>query len=302
MNETLVCRKCNAEKSVTEFYTRKTSSTGYYTRCKTCYNKPPVRYPRPPNDSPMWCPRCEEYKLAIDFATDSARSRGVQSACKVCLSGETPSSDSMSMTDICEMCEQERSRAEFSLHGVVRLSVCKFCEFLRLAVYKWCREHQDASPAPSDFFARCNGCKEVKSSREFPLNSERTNGLAINCHPCAIDWFFRDQLAGASQRSVTYSREFAITLSDMYRMWIAKDGRCKTTSYPLRYDRFKGAKPHNMSIDRIDSSKGYTPDNIQLVTNMFNMSKKNYTMDAFVDMCHGVASTCPLSKRARSEE
>ena len=35
------------------------------------------------------------------------------------------------------------------------------------------------------------------------------------------------------------------------------------------------------SIDRIDSSKGYTPDNIQIVCCAYNMGKKNMSDDDF---------------------
>ena len=44
------------------------------------------------------------------------------------------------------------------------------------------------------------------------------------------------------------------------------------------------------SLDRIDSSRGYTPDNIQWVHKMVNMSKNKYDQSEFVRMCKAVAN------------
>ena len=42
---------------------------------------------------------------------------------------------------------------------------------------------------------------------------------------------------------------------------------------------------NSLSIDRIDSSKGYTKDNVQLVTVIINRCKNDYSMKDFVDTC-----------------
>lgn len=44
------------------------------------------------------------------------------------------------------------------------------------------------------------------------------------------------------------------------------------------------------SLDRIDSSKGYTPDNIQWVHSMVNMAKNKYNEADFIAMCRAVAN------------
>lgn len=43
------------------------------------------------------------------------------------------------------------------------------------------------------------------------------------------------------------------------------------------------------SLDRIDSSKGYEPGNIQYVTLVVNLAKKNMTDADFITMCKQVA-------------
>ena len=49
-------------------------------------------------------------------------------------------------------------------------------------------------------------------------------------------------------------------------------------------------KSHNISIDRIDSNKGYSRDNIQLVYPKINMMKFTYSQDEFIDLCKRVSN------------
>ena len=43
------------------------------------------------------------------------------------------------------------------------------------------------------------------------------------------------------------------------------------------------------SLDRIESSKGYTKGNIQWVHSMVNMCKNKYSQDKFIEMCQAIA-------------
>ena len=43
--------------------------------------------------------------------------------------------------------------------------------------------------------------------------------------------------------------------------------------------------PYNISIDRIDSSKGYIKGNIQLVCGIVNVMKSDSSEDEFLQLC-----------------
>jgi hypothetical protein len=43
--------------------------------------------------------------------------------------------------------------------------------------------------------------------------------------------------------------------------------------------------PYNLSPDRIDSSKGYTKDNLQFVCNRVNAMKNNMNTEELFDFC-----------------
>ena len=45
----------------------------------------------------------------------------------------------------------------------------------------------------------------------------------------------------------------------------------------------------NLSIDRIDSFKGYEKDNIQLVDKRINMMKGSLSNEEFIELCTKVA-------------
>jgi len=45
-----------------------------------------------------------------------------------------------------------------------------------------------------------------------------------------------------------------------------------------------------VSVDRIDSSRGYTKDNVQLVTVLCNTAKSSFSMQDFLEMCRDVVA------------
>lgn len=53
----------------------------------------------------------------------------------------------------------------------------------------------------------------------------------------------------------------------------------------MTYKFYEGRVNTNLSIDRIDSAKGYTRDNVQLVTMAANQMKNDLTIDELVGMC-----------------
>lgn len=46
--------------------------------------------------------------------------------------------------------------------------------------------------------------------------------------------------------------------------------------------------PYSVSVERIDSSLGYTKENTVLVCNAINRMKSNFEAELFYEMCKGV--------------
>ena len=75
--------------------------------------------------------------------------------------------------------------------------------------------------------------------------------------------------------------EVNITADDIYKVW-SKDNRCPImgTVYEIGGDR--NTSP---SLDRKDPSKGYTPDNIQVISTLANNMKSNASEKEILQFC-----------------
>ena len=112
----------------------------------------------------------------------------------------------------------------------------------------------------------------------------------VQCKKCAcerqkvarekepIKFIFRD----ARQHAKARNREFTITLDDLFNVLITQDNKCSLTGVSFSTDN----KP---SLDRIDSYKGYTKDNIQFVLKEINVMKSNLEESKFIELCNLVA-------------
>lgn len=83
--------------------------------------------------------------------------------------------------------------------------------------------------------------------------------------------------------------ESLITTTDLLNQYELQGGKCNYTGINLDVIlTFK--KDSNASIDRIDSSKGYTKDNIQWVYKPVNIMKNSYSEEEFLYVCNKVAN------------
>lgn len=91
--------------------------------------------------------------------------------------------------------------------------------------------------------------------------------------------------------AVSRGLEFCITLDDIHRLYDTQGGRCALSGDTLTLPVFAGRQDghFNISIDRVDPSRGYTPDNIQLVTKQINLAKGPMTDGEFINMCRRVS-------------
>ena len=99
----------------------------------------------------------------------------------------------------------------------------------------------------------------------------------------SISWFKKFE-KNAKKRKI----DFGITIEDVLRVYLDQGKVCSLSGIPIGWTRME--KSHNISIDRIDSDKGYTTDNIQLVYPKINMMKFTYSQDEFIDLCRLVSN------------
>lgn len=79
-----------------------------------------------------------------------------------------------------------------------------------------------------------------------------------------------------------------ISLDFLTALWDKQKGLCALTGEPMTIIRGEGRVMTNVSIDRIDSSKEYTEDNIQLVCLIVNLMKQQLTVKELIQWCKKV--------------
>lgn len=142
----------------------------------------------------------------------------------------------------------------------------------------------------------CRKCGIEKSISEF-YERKGTKYPRYECKLCANYSRRYDMVAAmlgnARKRAKERGYEFDLDKEFILGMRDRQDNKCALTGWSLDWDHTKSGKrkcPFNRaSIDRIDSQKGYTRDNVQLLADMVNRVKSAYSQEQFVEMCVKVA-------------
>lgn len=89
----------------------------------------------------------------------------------------------------------------------------------------------------------------------------------------------------AEARCKKNGREFSLTLSFLMDVFIRQNGCCAITGRQLVWERWEADNNDLMTIDRKDSSLGYTKENVWLVCKSANIAKNDLTIDEFTRLC-----------------
>lgn len=81
---------------------------------------------------------------------------------------------------------------------------------------------------------------------------------------------------------------FDISIEDAWRKYEEQSGLCALSGLSINFS-VKTADPSTASLDRIDSSDGYTLSNIQWVHKDINRMKMDLSQDEFIRLCHLVS-------------
>lgn len=82
---------------------------------------------------------------------------------------------------------------------------------------------------------------------------------------------------------------FNISFEDVWSKYEEQDRKCALTGLPIEFPEKRGDTKHKKftiaSIDRIDSNKNYSKNNIQLVLYEVNMMKQSLAQEDFIEIC-----------------
>lgn len=134
----------------------------------------------------------------------------------------------------------------------------------------------------------CDTCHTFKPTCQFSpvVKYQPEHGYKPTCKRCCANireterrnrsWKVRAAqiiLSNSKQRAKRFGREHTLTLDD-----IVIPDVCPALGIPLRREG-RDTWMNAPSIDRIDSSRGYTPDNIVIVSRRANILKRDATPD-----------------------
>lgn len=154
----------------------------------------------------------------------------------------------------------------------------------------------------SFFWVECTCGKIKKLEYSFLINGE-----SKGCIKCARQQMLVGKVKKVGEipvafwhkfrSKVKYGREFSVSIEQAWELFLKQDRKCALSGIPIAFttevtfDK-KGNKSHwknTASLDRIDSLRGYTIDNIQWVHKDINFLKQEYQQDYFIDLCKNVA-------------
>jgi hypothetical protein len=168
----------------------------------------------------------------------------------------------------------------------------------------------------------CRKCGEVKELVDFVKHKQSKGGYKHTCKLCEKEQkkeYYSENKTHITNRNKEYrvvngmwynksighrlryiiqtgivrakkkNIEWNLSLEFLLLLWERQQSKCAYSGVPLTYeDNYS----HTISLDRIDSSKGYTEDNVQYVCTIVNYIKQRFDEKHFFDFCKQVAQNC----------
>ena len=161
---------------------------------------------------------------------------------------------------------------------------------------------------------RCSKCEKLKELECFyrrtnaPERESKYNKMCIACfnniyNSQPMIQAYKEILRGTKQGAESRGLVFELTLEHLQELYRRQKGKCNYTGRPIivqikrerekRYgkNKFSTRAYHNLnraSVDRIDPNKGYTIDNVHLVSIHINYAKLDLLHEDFIQMCRDV--------------
>jgi hypothetical protein len=144
-------------------------------------------------------------------------------------------------------------------------------------------------------YTHCKICANTYNKQYYEKHKEKLiqyrveyNRTHERKHYRDIDSRIRQLLKSAASR-----KQVDITKEEAKEIWNKQNGICAYSKLPLTA---KANQFNTVSLDRIDSSKHYTKDNVQFVCAAVNRMKQEYAEEIFVLLCHLITQNNKLSE------
>lgn len=141
----------------------------------------------------------------------------------------------------------------------------------------------------------CSKCKIEKELTEFYFNKKR-DSFEASCKPCRQKSVEKYLENNDNLKHIFYSRVSNIKarinyeLEDDFRdylieLWNKQNGKCFYSGVDMILKGYGKNINNAMTIDRVDSSRGYVKGNVVLCCSIINKMKQNLTIEELINWC-----------------
>lgn len=147
----------------------------------------------------------------------------------------------------------------------------------------------------------CSKCKVAQPLTNFYKDKDKLRADCKTCNGNKNKKYYVDKVNSISKRLYRSSfqthlkrkkngrdLEFTITTELINELLIKQNHKCYWTKLPLNNKWKKARDAYAPSLDRLDNSKGYTPDNICITTWVVNRMRGNLSVEEFTDLLNNI--------------
>jgi hypothetical protein len=214
----------------------------------------------------------------------------------------------------CPKCTLDKPVTEFYRHST------RGDGFIRYRPYcKKCRKNRPRSAKSRPVHSlliekgvqKCMNCKEDKTLDNFYSNGCFSDGVKkyrTRCKVCVLENLainnnkiyktkcekrsssYKNFITGILNHAAKRKQDlgFNIDIGFLINLYESQEGKCAISGEEMTYLAGGGRKCTNISIDRIDSNKGYVRDNVQFVCDVVNVMKQQLTKDELILWCNKI--------------
>lgn len=130
----------------------------------------------------------------------------------------------------------------------------------------------------------CKSCRTAIANKSSKRNVKGENNSAWKGYKeIPYSWFSRYFERKRKRKPMTGS----ISIQDVHEMWEKQNRKCALSGVDIGFA--PTGNVHTCSIDRIDSMKNYSIENIQLVHKDVNLMKNKFDNEYFIELCKKIA-------------
>lgn len=146
------------------------------------------------------------------------------------------------------------------------------------------------------FYKNCSSCEKTQSYSRIDhyKNALKNDWLCARCgqkDKSNLKWYEGIRLSWwqkVEKGAIYRALEFSITPEFIWDIYVGQEKKCALSGLEIGWASL--GQYHTASIDRIDSSIGYTRENVWLLHKDVNMMKQSFHIEDFIAYCKLIAN------------